>query len=439
MISLSKKNDCILNTVIIAGTILFFIVRILLSTGEIQPDSIQYFLQAQDFWDYKVNFPLGYSFLIKIVYYFTGSYIISSKLINLLSYLFILLFSYKKKFFFSETVLVFSFYPFVNLYPISLSESVYYLFNYLIIYTIYRIIETGFRKKYTFISFVLFFILVSVRFSGIFVFATSALFLLYCVYRKGYSFNAFFQYITASAAGIVCYLFVNYLYCGFLFGQRDHLHVSQPSFLNFISTFVISVARDFSFLNIFIHKGISEALSFMNIGMGIVTGIAALFIIIRKKKELSTFSIYLFISFLGILMSIAYTYYVTKVDDTIRVKSNAYLYLIFFLAINFSGTALNFFRFFLVIALGINSGTLIKHSDRITVTVKKYNTLICPGNNRTMNIIYKPAPEGNSEHSDARILLFKSLLIDKNYKIYESQGISDDEAGCNVRTSQIIE
>ncbi|MDQ1102447.1 hypothetical protein [Chryseobacterium sp. SORGH_AS_1048] len=179
-----EKKSRILDCIIILGTLSFFVLKVIYSSGDLTPDSIQYVLQAKDFWNYKVNFPLGYPLAIKTLSYITGSFFTASKVVNILSYLGIVLFSYRKKFYFPQTLVIFSFYPFMGLYTYSLSEPLYYFFNYLIIYCVYRISRERFSPKYSIYLGILFFMLVSVRFSGIFVFAVSILFLALLTWKK---------------------------------------------------------------------------------------------------------------------------------------------------------------------------------------------------------------------------------------------------------------
>ena len=91
--------------------LIYFYVQIIFSSGKLSPDSLQYLRQADDFWNYKINFPLGYPLIIKLFTFFSGSSFWASKMVNIFCYLGVLLFSYKKKFYFKETILLFSFLP----------------------------------------------------------------------------------------------------------------------------------------------------------------------------------------------------------------------------------------------------------------------------------------------------------------------------------------
>ncbi|MCW3160403.1 hypothetical protein [Chryseobacterium oryctis] len=437
ILSEREKKSIALDILVFLGVIAYFVLRIIYSSGEFTPDSIQYLQQAQDFWDYKVNFPLGYPFLINIFSLFTGSLIIASKLINILSYIGIILFSYKKKFFFPQTLFIFSFYPFLGLYTLTLSESVYYFFNYLIIYFVYKIIEGGFNTKRIFSLAILFFILTSIRFSGVFVFATAIAFLGYITFKKKYSIKSYSFLVISTLFGVLSYLLINYLYCGFPLGQRDHLHIEPENCIEFISRISVSTCKDFSFLNAIIHKGLLNKISFINIFVGAVLIITAFLVLLKKGKKISYFNLYLAFSFIGILLTLLYSYYTTRIDDTIRIKSNVYLYLVLLIAFNIPRSIINYAKVFVIFTLGINSFTLIKHSESIIKHIPKYETLICKTNDKSINIIYKNYKDSNEKNNSA-VLLFKAILIDKGYKFLDSEQPDPKVSNCQIQTSEII-
>jgi len=70
----SENKSRLLDRLVILGTLSFLVLKFIYSSGDLTPDSLQYFLQAKDFWTYQVNFPLGYPLAIKILSYVTGSF-----------------------------------------------------------------------------------------------------------------------------------------------------------------------------------------------------------------------------------------------------------------------------------------------------------------------------------------------------------------------------
>jgi hypothetical protein len=432
------NKNTILNFLIIFGVIIFWCIRLTFSSGMLTPDSIQYFNQANSFWEYKVNFPLGYPLAIKVLSFITGSFFTASKLLNLLSYLGIIIFSYRKKFYFSQTLIVFSFYPFINFYSYSISEPLYFFINYIIIYTIYGIIQNGFRVKTSVVLFFLFFLLVSVRFSGLFIFAISIIFMAYIAYKKKYSVLSFLNTATLSALGVIIYLVINYLYCGYLFGKRDHLQVEYVEFFNiFIPKMISSVGNNFSIFNAILHKGILSRISFLNIYVGLGMIFFSFLYAVIKRKEISEFSIYLLFGFSDILISLFYSYYTTYIDASIRIQSNAYLYLILFIVINLPKNTINYLKIFIISILIFNSITLFIYSENIKTYISRYEKLIdSSSRDKKIFIIYKNIND-NNERNDSRLLLFKAILIDRNYQIIESNATDHYDSKYYIRTSDI--
>lgn len=433
-----KSKNTLLDFLVISCSLMFIYIRLVYSSGMLTPDSIQYFNQANDFWKYKVNFPLGYPLTIKTLSFITGSLFSASKLINLFSYLGIIIFSYRKKFYFSQTLIVFSFYPLINFYSYSISEPLYFFINYIIIYIISKIIDSGFSAKSSITLFSLFFLLVSVRFSGIFIFAVSILFMLYITFKKKYSLRSFLNTAALSSLGIIIYLIINYLYCGYIFGKRNHLEVKHIEFFSvFVPKMIFSIGKNFSIFNAILHKGILAKISFfhMYVGLGMIF-FPVLYALI-KKKEISDFSIYLLFGFGGILVSLFYSYYITYIDDSIRIQSNAYLYLILFIVINLPKNTINYIKILIIGILIFNSVTVLIYSENIKTYISRYEKLIdSSSRDKKMFIIYKNIND-NNERNDARLLLFKAILIDKNYQIIESNATDHHEFEYYIRTSDI--
>ena len=423
---------------VICGAVLYLFFRSFFSSGQLTPDGINYLLQAQNFWDYKVNFPLGYPFLIKIFSFFTGSFFIASKLVNILAYLGIILFSYRKRFFFPQTLILFSFYPFLDFFTFTLSEPVFYFLNYLLIYYVFEMTKEGFKIKFALYFGVLFFFLVSMRFSGIFLFISTLLYFSYLFFKKEISLKNLFILSLIAVFGVLFYLMINYFYSGFFLGERNNLALKPTNIFNFLTEIFASTARDFSFLNVFLHKGILSKFSFLNFWIGFMMIVSGLLLFFKKKNRTDHFSIYLFFSFLIILCGVFYSYYTTSIDDTIRIKSNAYLFLAFFLLLNLPKIIIKFLKIIVIIILFINIGTLITYSESINEQYLKLESLLCQSSDKTVAIIYKN--DIAQERKDAEILLFKAICIDRNYKIEEHlENGPSKKSDCSVESSKLKE
>ncbi len=434
---LINKRITLLNCLVFFSAIIYFIIRICFSSGQLSPDGINYLLQAQNLWNYKVNFPLGYAFLIKLFSFFTGSYFTASKLINILVYVGIIAFSYRKNFFFTQTLFIFSFYPFLDFFTQSLSESVYYFIIYLIIYYTYRITKHDFKIKFAVYLFLLFFILTSLRFSGLFIFFSSIIYFFYLLCKKELSPKYFILLSFAMTLGVSLYLLINYLYCGFALGQRDHLHIEPANIFTFITNISLSTARDFSFLNGILHQGIFQKILFLNIWVGIALLIAAIVTLYKKRNKRDFFTNYLILSFIIIFAGVFYSYYTTKIDNTIRIKSMPYLYLVLLLLTNLSEKIMSYLKILALLFIFINIYTILKYSDTILNNYATFDSLICPPKAKSINLIYNEKIAEERNH--AAILMFKAIAIDRNYKINENtKDSTKNKAPCSINSNEII-
>jgi hypothetical protein len=90
--------------------ILFFAIFIpfFISYGGIVADTLSYIKIADSIPDVKSNlFPLGYPLIIRFFHSFIHDYYFSARIISILTVLLIGVFSYYKKFYFKETVILF--------------------------------------------------------------------------------------------------------------------------------------------------------------------------------------------------------------------------------------------------------------------------------------------------------------------------------------------
>ncbi|MDQ1102446.1 glucose dehydrogenase [Chryseobacterium sp. SORGH_AS 1048] len=185
------------------------------------------------------------------------------------------------------------------------------------------------------------------------------------------------------------------------------------------------------------HKGILSRISFIHIYTGLGLIIIALLIVFKKRKKLSNFNLYLLFSFCGILLSIFYSYYTTVIDDNIRIKSNAFLYLEMIIVFNIPRHVLNSLKVFVLLILGLNSFTLITHYKNTAHLLEKYDTFIKDCDQKRVHILYKNF-KNKKERNDAAVLFFKMRLIDKGFQIDESESPASSDSGCRINTSEII-
>ena len=103
--------------------------------GRVNPDSIRYMRQAEIFPIIdNTTAPLGYPLMIKLVSFFGTDPFWASKIIGVAAYVFIIIFAYKKRFYFRETVLLGALYSFVSIFSYTMSEAFILPFVFLLLY-----------------------------------------------------------------------------------------------------------------------------------------------------------------------------------------------------------------------------------------------------------------------------------------------------------------
>lgn len=422
---------------IILLALLFILVQIIYSSGNLTPDALEYIKQAKFFWSYKANFPLFYPSVIKVFNFFVGNLFITSKIINVLTFLATIYFSYQKRFYFRETVLLFSFYPFINFYSTSLSEPLFFFLNYLMIYYAHQIIHQDFRKVYFIWLPIICFLIVATRFSGIFTVFPTLLFIYLSHFRSQKLRQKILQLVITSSLATLSYLFINKIYCGYFLGKRDHLAILQESNSNFTIKILESFGKDFSLLNAFLHKGILTQFSQYH-WLATVTMLAYIaFEVTTQKLYKKKWIQFLLLSAVFSLMGILYSYYTTRIDETIRIKSNAYFFIMMILLFVMRPKILKTYQFVVAALLIFNTYTLIYYSESITANILKNDELLRKTKCKEININKK---EKNSQIlKSSKFLLFTILALDHDIIIRENEQSSNSNKNCEVDIEKIVQ
>src|SRR6218665_1205197 len=124
-IKLNSRYEKLLQIFLIIVTYVMIILRFLLNEkGRMSPDSIRYLRQANVFpiIDDTIA-PLGYPLSIKFFTLFGVDEFWGSKLVGLFAYTFILIYAYRKKFYFKELLVVSSLFSFVSIFSFTMSEA----------------------------------------------------------------------------------------------------------------------------------------------------------------------------------------------------------------------------------------------------------------------------------------------------------------------------
>lgn len=221
--------------------VVYFFQTFFISFGGIGADSLSYFGIAADLPNPQTDlFPLGYPILLEIVYAFFKDYFWASKILNLLFTAIILLFAYKKKFYFRETVLLFTGKTFYFVFFGAMSEGPFIFFMYFLFYFLHEIFS---EKKYLYLNALggslMLFCMFTSRYSGIYIYLSILLFIILMIFKikdKLY-FKALLLFIIVSGFEIGGYLLFNYLYFGSLTGENLR---GKPVWVSYIY-----VVRDF--------------------------------------------------------------------------------------------------------------------------------------------------------------------------------------------------
>lgn len=208
----------------VAVTVIYFFQSFFLPTGGIGADSLSYFGIASDLPGIETNlFPLGFPVLIKIFYTFFQDYFWAGKMLNFFMVILVLLFSYFKKFYFRETVLLFTGKTLFFAMNLVVSEGPFIFLLYFLIYFFHeRISEKIASKQFVFFTSVLLLLLFAVRYSGIYIYMGIGVFWLWMILKKKYSEvqKDFLQVLIVAGLGIGLYLSFNHFNFGSFTGEH---------------------------------------------------------------------------------------------------------------------------------------------------------------------------------------------------------------------------
>ncbi|WP_267405492.1 MULTISPECIES: hypothetical protein [unclassified Chryseobacterium] len=216
--------------------ITYFVHTFFLPTGGIGADSLSYFGIASDLPKIKTNlFPLGYPLLLEIGHFFTKDYFWSSKILNLLLTSTILLFSYFKKYYFRETVLLFMGKTFFFVFAGTLSEGTFIFFLYFMIYFLHQVfMKKNMVRNAVFASIALT-CLFTVRYSGVYIYLSALVFGVFVfnkIKNKEY-FKPYLFFVILSGIGVGGYLLFNFLNLGNFTGENLR---GKPIWISYIYT-----------------------------------------------------------------------------------------------------------------------------------------------------------------------------------------------------------
>ncbi|WHF51437.1 hypothetical protein QGN23_13575 [Chryseobacterium gotjawalense] len=289
-------------------------------------------------------FPLGYPLFIKLTNIFSNDYYISTRIIACLSYLFIVLFSYAKKFYFKETSLLMGMKIF-TVFMFSYSETLFLPFFYVLIYLLYQFFRSDYKKKsliFTISSLLI--ILCIIRYSSIFIIGGFIFMLGFELIKKQKDFRlikSLTTIILLTGIGISLFLFFNYYFTGGFMGEnnRNSSNFSKTGIGGFILKNIF-----FSFLNamnpILNVIRINFLTFIISVLISLTSFIAVTFFIFKLilKKQLEPFRIILIYISFSIFLGLVYSSFSTGIDGLhIRLALPVYFCSYFVLLISYSG------------------------------------------------------------------------------------------------------
>ena len=161
-----------------ATVFIYFFQSFFNATGNIGADSLSYFGIASDLPNLKTNlFPLGFPVVIKFFHSIFHDYFWAAKMLNISMVMILLLFSYYKKFYFRETVLLFAGKTLFYVLNIVCSEGLFIFLLYFLLYFLHQRFHEKIRSRnFIFFTSFLLILLLTTRYSGVYIYLGVAIF-----------------------------------------------------------------------------------------------------------------------------------------------------------------------------------------------------------------------------------------------------------------------
>ncbi len=323
-----KERTIQISMVII--TLMMIILRFLLNEkGRVSPDSIRYMRFAHVFPTIdNTTTPLGYPLSIKLFTFLGADEFWSSKIVGIAAFLFMIIFSWKKKFFFRETVVLCALFSFLSIFSYTMSEALILPFVLLFLYTSSLVIEGKLRKgKAIFYLSLSLIALYNVRYSSLFIMAGTGLFGL--VSRKKRYAKTFIISGLIGGIFVVLYkfLFIDYFNENYVnefleIGLHPTSQLLKELFLGLCTTF-----------NPFIHiaNPAGGIINYAIYGIGFFNILLMVYLFIKYKLS-ETEYFFIFVSIVGIICSyfIQYFYSVNPIDYRLMAPFSFPIWLVYF-------------------------------------------------------------------------------------------------------------
>jgi len=329
-VKLNPKYEKTLQTLLIILTYIMIIFRFLSNEkGRVSPDSIRYLRQSEMFPIIdNTTAPLGYPLFIKFFTIFGLDDFWSSKLVGLLAYTFILIFAYKRKFYFKELIISSALFSFVSIFSFTMSEALTLPFVILFFFTAHQIIKNRISQTqgifYLTLTLIL---LLNIRYSALFFCVGSIVFGLMKIGKHYWKSFAISGFLGVGFYGLYKITFIDYF-------NKDYINQSLEFSLKSTPTFLLELFHGLTTtFNPFIHMADPNGgiINYGIYGMGILTIVAMLFLFIKTKiSEAEKFII--IVSIICIICSflIQYVYPVNAIDYRLLAPFSIGIWMVFF-------------------------------------------------------------------------------------------------------------
>ncbi|WP_449397716.1 hypothetical protein [Chryseobacterium wanjuense] len=327
---MTKFKEKYIQISLVIITLVMTILRFLLNEkGRTNPDSIRYMRFAHNLPEIdNTTTPLGYPAAIKLFTFFGFDEFWSSKIIGIAAFLFIIFFTWKKKFFFKESIIVCALFSFLSIFSYTMSEALILPFVILFLYVSSLIITGKLEKeKAVFYLSLSLIAIYNIRYSSLFIIGGTGLYGL--VFWKRKYAKIFTISGTIGLVFVILYKFLfidyfneNYIKDALITGLHPTSQLLKELFQGLCTTF-----------NPFIHIANPGGgmINYAIYGIGFLNIILIIYLFIKYKLSDSEF-FFVFVSVSGIICSyfVQYFYPVNAIDYRLMAPFSFPIWLIYF-------------------------------------------------------------------------------------------------------------
>lgn len=311
-------------------TLVMTILRFLLNEkGRVNPDSIRYMRFAHVFPTIdNTTTPLGYPLAIKFFTFFGFDEFWGSKIVGISAFLFIIYFTWKKKFFFRESIVLCALFSFLSIFSYTMSEPLILPFVMVFLYVSTLIIEGKLEKgKAVFYLSLSLIALYNIRYSALFIMGGTGLFGLIFWKRKYSGIFIISGIIGGIFVVLYKFLFIDYFNENYV---SQFLEIGLHPTSKLLAELFQGLCTTF---NPFIHIADPGGgmINYAIYGIGFLNILLIVFLFIKYKLS-ETEAFYIFVSVFGMICSyfIQYFYSVNAIDYRLMAPFSLPVWLVYF-------------------------------------------------------------------------------------------------------------